>query len=361
MNTLRRKKGVTLIELIVALAILGIVIIGVSSFIMFSNKTFNISEKQSDAQFNVRFASESITKELRVADTIEILDNTPAEFESDKKYIYVEGNSIKLFMGGYKKIILKGSSNFTPTLTFKKKSGNGKVLNFTIDGLEENQKFKIDSDILILNMPAPNSILGEDSGSVVAFGPFTNPEIVQVDKALLNLLTLNKHLTTDAAGSYILPPPPVIDYIRLQDIGENESQITWSSSNTDVIESNGIVKRPGINEGDAVVTLTATLTKDDENESKAFNVIVCDMDPMDIGNLPPPDGVVGEAYNHSLDAIGGNGVYTFTEASIGYGLFLDSGGHITGTPTRSGTVNFTVILKDSIENRIDKNVSLTIN
>lgn len=361
MNVLRRNKGVTLIELIVALAILGIVIIGISSFIIFNNKTFNISEKQSDAQFNVRSASESITKELRVADTIEILDSTPAEFESDKKYIYVEGNSIKLFMGGCKKKILNGSSNFTPTLTFKKKSENGKVLNFTIDGLEGNQKFTIDSDILILNMPAPNSVLGKGSGSVVAFGPFTKPEIVQVDKALLNLLTLNDHLTTDAAGSYILPPPPVIDYIRLQDIGENESQITWSSSNTDVIKSNGIVKRPGINEGDAVVTLTATVTKDIESDSKTFNVIVCDMDPMDIGGLPLPDGVVGEAYNHSLDAVGGNGVYTFTEASIGYGLSLDSGGHITGTPTGSGTINFTVILEDSIENRINKKVSLTIN
>lgn len=360
MNKIKKYKGVTLVELLIVLAIFGIVLTCIFAFFIFNNKSFSIGENQSEAQYNVRLASESITRELRVADTIEILDGIPDTFDVYKKYIFIDDNSIKLYMGGYEKVILKGTSNFTPVLTFNKKAGNDKVLNFVIDGIKGSQNYKIDSDIYILNMEDKNSILGKSSGSVVTFGPFTNPEIVQVDKLLLNLLTLNNHLTIDAANAYVLPSPPVIDYIKLQDKGDNGSNITWSSSNVSVIRTDGTIIRPGIDKGDVTVILTATLTMGLESDSKIFTVTVKDMDQVNIGNLTLPNGTIGVVYNHSFDAIGGNGIYTFTEYDLGNGLKLDSGGNIVGTPTKGGIINFNVTLKDSLGNSDTKNVSLTV-
>jgi uncharacterized protein YhjY with autotransporter beta-barrel domain len=66
-----------------------------------------------------------------------------------------------------------------------------------------------------------------------------------------------------------------------------------------------------------------------------------------------PAGTQGTAYNQTVSATGGTGPYTFSVASgsLPAGLTLNtSTGAITGTPTGSGTANFTIAAADSIGN-----------
>jgi large repetitive protein len=68
---------------------------------------------------------------------------------------------------------------------------------------------------------------------------------------------------------------------------------------------------------------------------------------------PPtlPAGTQNVAYNQTVTASGGTGPYTFalTSGSLPTGLSLNAGtGAITGTPTGSGTSNFTIQATDSI-------------
>ena len=56
--------------------------------------------------------------------------------------------------------------------------------------------------------------------------------------------------------------------------GETGSDITWKSSNPDVIAEDGKVTRPAAGEGDAEVTLTATITSGEVSEEKEFKVTV---------------------------------------------------------------------------------------
>src|SRR6185312_8386404 len=63
-----------------------------------------------------------------------------------------------------------------------------------------------------------------------------------------------------------------------------------------------------------------------------------------------PQGTVGTAYSTTLVAIGGAPPYTFSigpGSSLPTGLSLDSQGHLTGTPTDSGTLNFDVRVTDA--------------
>jgi len=63
--------------------------------------------------------------------------------------------------------------------------------------------------------------------------------------------------------------------------------------------------------------------------------------------LPP--GVQGSAYETSLIASGGAGPYTFTLASgsLPPGVHLDDSGELSGTPTSTGTFNFSLAATDS--------------
>nr|MCR4940237.1 InlB B-repeat-containing protein [Treponemataceae bacterium] len=61
--------------------------------------------------------------------------------------------------------------------------------------------------------------------------------------------------------------------------GSNGVNVTWSSSNTSVVANNGTVTRPAFADGNATVTLTATLSKGTASDTKAFNVTVLALAP----------------------------------------------------------------------------------
>ena len=62
-----------------------------------------------------------------------------------------------------------------------------------------------------------------------------------------------------------------------------------------------------------------------------------------------PAGTVGASYGQTLTASGGTAPYTFavTTGSLPSGLTLSTGGALTGTPTATGTFNFTVTATDN--------------
>lgn len=66
----------------------------------------------------------------------------------------------------------------------------------------------------------------------------------------------------------------VIEDLTLPTAGAAGSDITWASSNEAVIAPDGTVTRPAAGSGDAVVTLTATITAGEASDTKEFEVTV---------------------------------------------------------------------------------------
>ncbi|MDR2522627.1 MAG: hypothetical protein LBC93_02845, partial [Synergistaceae bacterium] len=75
-----------------------------------------------------------------------------------------------------------------------------------------------------------------------------------------------------------------------------------------------------------------------------------------------PNGTVGTSYNETLTATGGSGSITWMLASgslLSYGLNLSTNGLIFGTPTASGTAEFTVKAASGTQS-VTKDLSITI-
>ncbi|MBD5639797.1 cell wall-binding repeat-containing protein [Clostridium botulinum] len=85
-----------------------------------------------------------------------------------------------------------------------------------------------------------------------------NANLVQKEKAKLNLGDLNN----------------VIGDLNLPIKGENGVEIAWKSTNVNIVNSTGKATRPKATEGDAVITLTATLSKGEAKDTKDFVVTV---------------------------------------------------------------------------------------
>jgi len=98
--------------------------------------------------------------------------------------------------------------------------------------------------------------------------------------------------------------------------------------------------------------------------TKALSIIVTAPVPLSITTTSLPNGTVGAAYSQTLTATGGVTPYTWAIASgsLPAGLTLNtSSGGITGTPSASGTSNFTARVTDNVSATATKALSIIVN
>ena len=359
---LRNKNGLTLVEAIVTMAIIGILLSMVFSVHISGTKMTGKGSTQADVQNDVRLVANYITSQIRTANSVEILSALPATLDIQKKYFYVSGNTVKHFtLGTDIDLLHETSVGFIPLLEFEKNAGNGKVLNFAIECTYKGQNYSIESEILAQNIAASGNIQGL-TGTVVAYScPLTDTETVMVDKARLKINDTNAFLKPETDGSWTLNPPPDPNLLSLPSTGYNGSTITWSSSDESVVRDDGTVLRSGINAGNKIAVLTATLTKGVITTTKYFTVHVCDLDPLVIGNTSTEPVSPSAIYEHIFTATGGFTAYSFSTADTLYGLTLDVNGRISGALNAGVTgFNFTLTVKDGYSPTPNE-VSETIN
>lgn len=129
-----------------------VITIGVGYFFYdYGIKSFNIGEKQSNIQQNVRFASDFITKEIRYASTIKILASVPTDFESGYNYIYVKNNTLVYNQDGTETNVLSGISNgISLNRLYFHKGIRENLLYFKIDCTDNT--FSIESTVMAMNL-----------------------------------------------------------------------------------------------------------------------------------------------------------------------------------------------------------------
>ena len=121
------------------------------------------------------------------------------------------------------------------------------------------------------------------------------------------------------------------------------SQATWSSSNTGVATINSAGLATAVSAGST--TISATLSGVTGNTNLTVQVT-----PLTITTTSLPNGTLNVSYSATLAASGGTPPYTWSisSGSLPAGLSLNtSTGGISGTPTTTGTFNFTVQVTDT--------------
>jgi len=143
------RKGMTLIELLVALVVSGVLVAGVYRTFVSQQNTFTVQEQVVDMQQNVRLAINRMTRELRMAG----YGRMDATFFSEKMHGIYEhvvnpgGDGIVTVVGGYKTVATLSAFASAGSKTIQVNIVSGVDLDkkkyISINGLESNQIKKI--------------------------------------------------------------------------------------------------------------------------------------------------------------------------------------------------------------------------
>lgn len=162
---INNNKALTLIEIIVTMAILGIIIAFIFSFQNFETKIFNRTVTKSDLQSDIRTAADYIVNELRNATEISL--STPAN-PSNYNRIYINANQIAIDKAD-------GSNEFrteaviaeTDDLSFSVGTANSSyLLDFSIKATKGEQEYQTDGRVILNNI---REITGNTSGNTIYY------------------------------------------------------------------------------------------------------------------------------------------------------------------------------------------------
>jgi hypothetical protein len=136
------------------------------------------------------------------------------------------------------------------------------------------------------------------------------------------------------------------------------AQVTWASSLTGVAQINSAGLAAGIAAGSS--TISASLSG-----KTGSTTLTVTPPPLTINTVSFPNGTVNTSYSAALNGSGGTSPYTWsiTLGALPTGLTLNpSTGAISGTPTATGTFNFTARVADSSnpQQAITKALGITI-
>lgn len=342
-------RGITLIELIVTIAILGIVITAIFSFFDFGNKVFYKVGDQFNTQSNNRLAMTNITQDIQYATEMELLTSIPttadmiASEASEYYYLYLNGDKIYIYddtcyTSDTPKVV--SGQVVTANSSF---SRNGSNLTIQLESIVKNQEYTLDSTIKIPNIDLKSaSITGATTGAKAIKYKITEITSSSSSSPVASIEVTPATLSMAKNGVETLA------YMILP--SDANQSVTWTSSNTSyaTVSSNGIVTAQAGGAGNSVIitatskvdaTKTSSCTVSITNTIEAtyieldkatLNLVVGDTATL-IATTTPTTGITNPTLTWSLPPSPNNGILSIT----GSGTTVTITGLVTGGP---GTV-----------------------
>lgn len=171
----RNNRAFTLIEVIVTLAILGVVVLAIGTFFSFGSNMYDQEKRQFNAQSDARWVVDRVTDEIRFASELELLSPSVAEVEAttsgnEYNYIYIIDGEI------YKSTYDKSTSTRT-TLKLSESvladdssfSGTTDNLNIRINSQDGVQNYIADSTIKLPNLSLNKTQINGSSDKAIKY------------------------------------------------------------------------------------------------------------------------------------------------------------------------------------------------
>lgn len=182
---LKFKKGITLIELVLTMAILGLVLSTIFSLNLFGLNTFSLSKVNAENQFEVRMPTDFISRSIRYADSVKILSGIPTNPTFGSHQIYLDNGEIIYKEYGNPKQIIGTKDVGDYSFSIGRKIGTTNVITFTI-GKSGTDKFDLTTDVIALNLDV-TGITGDTNGIYVEF--FTSNADGIIPVSIVNIET----------------------------------------------------------------------------------------------------------------------------------------------------------------------------
>lgn len=165
------KKGLTLIEIIVAIVIFGIVAAMTFSLFQFALRSFSIGISQYNTQSEIRTVSSYILDKVQFSTSIELVSKpanpeAPVNLDTNYNYIYIHNKQMIHY-------VTDGTSHSRVTLG-SNIDGYSMVivdntLNISLSGVEKNQDFVIASEVDLPNLRFLNRNVASAAGEMIKY------------------------------------------------------------------------------------------------------------------------------------------------------------------------------------------------
>jgi uncharacterized protein (TIGR03437 family) len=119
----------------------------------------------------------------------------------------------------------------------------------------------------------------------------------------------------------------------------------------------------GIPTASGIYNFTVQVTDGASQQAQFTYSLAVTSNVLTIVNTTLPTGLVGASYSGSFAGTGGVLPYTWSipVGSLPTGLTMNTSGLVSGTPTVSGTYNFTIRLRDNNNTSVDQTATIVIN
>ena len=157
-------------------------------------------------------------------------------------------------------------------------------------------------------------------------------------------------ITTESLPEWTVGAP----YEQQLSVTGGTHAIVWSDASEALDGTGLVISVAGVLSGSSTVSGDLVFTAHAQDKVGAFDekALTVTMNPAPaVTTETLPDGIEGYEYDQMLAATGGTGALAFSDKYSnleGTGLALGSDGHLTGTPTVSGTINFTALVTDGV-------------
>lgn len=161
---LRSSQGVTLVELLVAVSLLGMVLGVAYSAYTFGYRSFIQGTEQAALQREARLIVRSLTDEIRYAQEVQVLETVPNAPAPQDIFVYVEDGRVFRLENGKSTQIGDSSGDISASLWFEAEDSH--TLEFVLTVSSQKRQYKLEGSITPLNM---EKAISEASGSVLLY------------------------------------------------------------------------------------------------------------------------------------------------------------------------------------------------